>query len=476
MLEQEKDSSHQNDSTVEHSWTDSLEREQYPLPKTTSHSIPFKRGFWLKAFFFAFAFAGTSALVFFRGTDRVNPTTQSTPIGQENQSEVNYLPVETLELQPVNSYQVSRSYTGTIEASQSSQLGFEQRGKLIQVYFGAGDRVLKGDAIARLTTDALRVRQQQLNAQLQQEQAVLDELESGSTKEAIAAAQAVVRNQEAQLQLSQQRYERRLNLYEEGAISREELDSAVSETDARRASLDEAQSQLDERLAGTRNEQLAAQRALVAERKASLAALNLDLERSVLTAPFSGIIAQRFVDEGTVVEIGQPIVQILDNQTLKARVGVPTEVAASLEIGTTQQIQIEDNYYTAQVKAILPELDTSTRTQPVELTLDPDAATPLATGQIVRIHVQETISVNGYWLPTTALERGVRGLWSCYVLGETADETDSDLFQVERREVEILHTDGQRVLVRGTLDSGERLIISGIHRLAPGQIVQRFQS
>jgi multidrug efflux pump subunit AcrA (membrane-fusion protein) len=85
------------------------------------------------------------------------------------------------------------------------------------------------------------------------------------------------------------------------------------------------------------------------------------------------------------------------------------------------------------------------------------------------LELAQTIAVSGYWLPTTALVRGVRGLWSCYVLG-TSEQNDA--FRVERRDVEVLHTESDRVLVRGTLQSGDRVVMSGTHRLVSEQLVR----
>ena len=69
----------------------------------------------------------------------------------------------------------------------------------------------------------------------------------------------------------------------------------------------------------------------------------------------------------------------------------------------------------------------------------------------------------GIWVPATALVRAPRGLWACYVVGEDG--------LVARREVSVVHTDGARVYVRGTLRSGERVIRSGAHRVVQGQHV-----
>jgi hypothetical protein len=43
---------------------------------------------------------------------------------------------------------------------------------------------------------------------------------------------------------------------------------------------------------------------------------------------------------------------------------------------------------------------------------------------------------------------------------------------VERRDVELLHSDGDRVYVRGTLSADETVVARGTHRLVHGQRVQ----
>ena len=58
--------------------------------------------------------------------------------------------------------------------------------------------------------------------------------------------------------------------------------------------------------------------------------------------------------------------------------------------------------------------------------------------------------------------RGVRGLWSCYVLGnpENVVNEPNKAFRVERRELEVLQTESDRVFVRGTLQNSDRVIVN----------------
>ena len=383
------------------------------------------------------------------------------------------LPVETIAVKPVNSYQVSRLYSGTLVPRRSSELGFERAGKVSQISVNEGDTIEAGRAIAALDTEILAAQKRQLLAKRTQLVAQLDEMQAGSRPETIASAQATVRAMNEQLELASQKRDRREMLYAEGAISREQLDEIFFEASTRQARLDEARSQLDELLAGTRSQQIEVQTALIKQLDAEIGALDIEEQQSVLKAPFAGTVSNRLVDEGTIASAGQPIVQLVEAGATEARVGVPVTAADQIAIGSTQRVQIGQKTYLAKVTAILPELDSSTRTVTVVLILNQLVSTEVTLGQLAKLELTEDISTSGYWLPLSALVQGERSLWSCYVLGEAvpgASQTDS-VFRVEQRDVEILHTQGDRALVRGTLLSGDQVIASGTHRLVAGQLV-----
>lgn len=390
---------------------------------------------------------------------------------------VKALPVSVLSARPVESFTVQRDYTGEIISGRSSELGFERPGVLTRMNVDEGRQVRAGEVLAALDTRMLETEIRQTEAQLAQADARLRELRSGPRSETIAAAGAAANDLKEQLRLARTRLARRRGLYEQGAISRERFDEARSEVSILGARWQEAKSRLQELQAGTRDEQIDAQVAAIAQLQAQLDSLQLEREKSVLVAPFDGTVSERHANEGTVVSMGTPIFRLVEDAALEAHVGIPATVARSLPQGSLQQLEVGPNTYSARVDSILPELDPSTRTLTVILKLEglaPERAFP---GQLVRLQISENIGEAGFWLPTQALVQGVRGLWSCYVLGAPAiDSVPEDgtepTFRVESRDVEILHVDGDRVLVRGTLQPGERIIASGVHRLVPSQWVR----
>ncbi|MCP5055508.1 MAG: hypothetical protein GY937_02155 [bacterium] len=69
----------------------------------------------------------------------------------------------------------------------------------------------------------------------------------------------------------------------------------------------------------------------------------------------------------------------------------------------------------------------------------------------------------------TALTEGRRGLWSAYAI---AAAEDPGFFRVERRDLQVVHVETDRVYVTGTLNDGDRIVTSGVHRIVEGQLVR----
>ncbi|MEL7522560.1 MAG: HlyD family efflux transporter periplasmic adaptor subunit, partial [Cyanobacteria bacterium J06553_1] len=270
------------------------------------------------------------------------------------------LPVETIKVEPVESYEVLRTYTGEIAAIRTSNLGFSRGGEIEEVLVEEGDRINRGQALARLDIRNLQTQRQQLEAEKARAQAQLSELRTGARIEDINAAKAAVQDLEQQLLLQSKQRERREFLYKEGAIAREQLDEFSFGEGALQARLSQARSNLAELENGTRQEQIDAQRATVQQLLARIADLDVTIDKSTLKAPFDGIVAKRDLDEGTVANAGQSVVRLMENAAPEARIGVPTNVVGKLQVGGTQALKIGSQTYEAKVASILPEVNANT--------------------------------------------------------------------------------------------------------------------
>ena len=320
-------------------------------------------------------------------------------------------PVQVATMRPVlvESYSVERRYAGRIEAARQTDLAFEEGGTVQSILVDEGAQVAEGDIIATLDTRLLA-------SSLEQQRA---------TRAALVSQQDFARLT----------VERREALQDRGFTSAEAYDDA-------RFSL----ARLTSEIAGV---------------DAAIQSIEIRLEKAELRAPFAGTIGARRIDEGATAGAGVPVVTLLEDRAPQLRVGLPPETAAQLRRAQSFDIVVDGRMVTATLTRIRPDLDTSTRTIPVLFSLEDAGALPF--GEVGELVLPQTIAEPGYWLPITALQEGVRGLWT--VLSVDVDGL------VAREAVEVLHVAGERTFVRGALPDAP-ILATGTHRVTPGQIVR----
>ncbi len=324
------------------------------------------------------------------------------------------LPVQVQKLARVSEYTITQTHSGRVVNRRASALGFDRAGRIDAVLYDEGDRVAAGQVLARLDARELRSQHRQ--------------------------AAAEVRRIEAELAFAHATTLRRNKLHEADQLAQQQLDEAVYSEDALQAQIEAA--------------------------RAAVENLDVRLDLSEIRASYDGVIDARYVDEGTVVGAGEPILRIVEDLALEVQMGVPPAEAAELEVGSRHTLVIDDHEYPAILQAVLPTVETDTRTVRVIFRLEAGTRQVRA-GALARLRVESRVPGEGFWLPLEALAESRRGLWSAYVV--TDDESGA---HVDRRQVEVIHATANRVFVRGTLRSGEGVVAAGVHRLVPGMRVR----
>lgn len=354
---------------------------------------------------------------------------KSSTVAARRHEGANLLPVQAVTLQARDGFEVTENYAGRIVSRRASDISFEQTGLLVAVLVQDGDRVTAGQDLARIDTRQLEARRRELEAELKHQKALRDQ-----TK--------------ARLDLARITEKRRSELLRQNNVSRQLYDQSLFEERA---------------LASEMNASMAA----IEQAAAALDRVEVDLSKAVVKAPFDGVVVDRLVHEGTVVSPGTPVLRLIEAGIKEVRVGVPAHAADALRPGTTYQVEVNGRIVQATLQAVLPSLNAETRTVPLVLSLpDPDMA--FQNGQLARLQLARTVTMNGFWVPATALIGGRRGLWNAYALEDLGSD---GLKSISLREVQALHSEGDRLFVRGTLKDGDRLVATGLHRLVPGQIV-----
>ncbi|MFM7425273.1 MAG: efflux RND transporter periplasmic adaptor subunit [Elainella sp.] len=217
-----------------------------------------------------------------------------------------------VEAQPL---QVRITASGTVQPIQTVNLSPKNPGLLAELFVQQGDRVTKGQLIARMENDDAQAQLAQSQARVARAEARLQQARVGSRPEDIAQAearvqqaQARVNEAEARLNLAQQKLGRNESLAAQGAISSDRLDEIRNEVETARATVDQLQASLQEAQRGleasrngSRPEEIAAAAADLAEARGSLQAAQVNRQDTFLYAPFNGIVTQKFADEGAFV-------------------------------------------------------------------------------------------------------------------------------------------------------------------------------
>jgi len=364
------------------------------------------------------------------------------------------IPVKVTVLSRAPGYQTRRQFSGTLEARRQAELSFVRSGLLQEVLVDEGASVAQGQVVARLDTRQLGAQRSRLQAQLTRAQARLLELERGPRREPRRGAEADVRRLRSELELARSKQARRQHLYEDGAIPREDLEEYNSRVRVLEESLEVARQSSLELENGTRPEVLQQAQAEVAAARADLASLEVEVQDSVLLAPFRGRVLARHLDEGTVVSPGTRVMLLGETENLEARISLPQ----GQKYPPSTQLELGGRKVDARLIGATPKVDPASNTKVVRYRV-PNGLP----GQPVTLHLEETVAEPGFWIPTVALTSAGNGLWQCYTVGP------DDTVQVQR--LEVLHRETDRVLVRGTLKSGDQVITEGVGQVVPGQRV-----
>ncbi|MCA6503219.1 MAG: efflux RND transporter periplasmic adaptor subunit [Pseudanabaena sp. M135S2SP2A07QC] len=205
--------------------------------------------------------------------------------------------------------------SGSVVPIETVNLSPKQAGKLIQLLVEQGARVNRGQVIARMDNANLIPQLYQAQASAAASEANLAKLRNGNRPEDIAAAQARVEAARGRLDAARSRLaltnmktNRFRSLQTEGAISSDRFDEVVTDDRSAQADLQTAQANLveatrllEESRNGSRAEDIAQAEAQLAQAIAGIRIIEVQIEDTIIRAPFAGIITQKYANAGAFV-------------------------------------------------------------------------------------------------------------------------------------------------------------------------------
>jgi RND family efflux transporter MFP subunit len=316
--------------------------------------------------------------------------------------------VEVLELQPAP-FAVNRGFRGTVEADQRVVVSARITARVAQIHHREGARVGQGDPLLELDDEELRRESDQLRAVGER---LAGELEMASRQ--------LARDRELQAQ---------------GLVPERTLDEAVQ-----------------------RVRTLEAQRR---ENRAAVARVTTRIGYAVERAPFDGIVQRNHVQAGELAALGQPLIELVSSEALKAVIAVTQSDAALIQPGQAVQLEVPalDQRWAATVDRLYPALDETTRNATIAAFFPPTAA--VRPGMAVTAHIELETRDRAITVPAHTVRRDATGAW-VWLLEDG---------KARRREVVPGLTQQGLTLVDAGLATGERVIVTADPRLADGDPV-----
>ncbi len=374
--------------------------------------------------------------------------------------------------------------TGNVRSVERASIGFEVGGLLVEVLVDEGAVVARGDALARLDDRDAKAARDRADASRLLAQRELERLLAGEREEVKRRLAAEVEAERAALELSERELERGRELADERIISPSQLDLLDTTRRAAQNRLAAKEQELAEAEAGTRVEDIEVARAQLAVRAAELAEAELALAKTVLGAPFDGVVTRRWPSTGDPVAARSTVFELVDLARREIVVEIPSRYAARLSAGAAIEVTTEDLpgfELVTRLDALIPVAETASGNMRGLAYLGPDADPDglLAPGVFVRLRLALDPIRDALIVPADALR--VTGDGTIVVRVDPARAPaqsgdgggDSSAPTASWVAVRKLGADGGDVAIAvldqgGGLAAGDQVVVTGVDRAFPG--------
>ncbi|HEX5097876.1 MAG TPA: HlyD family efflux transporter periplasmic adaptor subunit [Polyangiaceae bacterium] len=231
-------------------------------------------------------------------------------------------------------------YQGTAELEER-RLSFEVGGRITSLTAREGDAVQRGALLATVD-DALDEQARaarDLEARAAHAQATV--VDKGVRPEEIAVTRAKIRAAKAGEDLVKKQLEREKDLAAHDVTPQSRVDELEAQYQRSVADREALESLLSEQQRGARPEERAAARAKADAAQASVALDDLRIERRELRAPADGVVLDRHVESGEVVQAGAPVLTVADPKRLYAVVFVPQGKLPGIDVGDRARLRAD---------------------------------------------------------------------------------------------------------------------------------------
>ena len=225
---------------------------------------------------------------------------------------------------------VTATTTGTVQARALSKISSHYTGRIKRILKRDGERVKKGETLLEIENNDANAQLRLAEANLRGTKTELSQLLL-SRDMVVSQASSTLNQTRAKLDNAAANLDRANSLYTKGMISKQEMDSAKSTFDVAQADYESARA--NELQGKMKDEEIKTARARVEQMESNLQLAGVQLGRTYITAPYSGIITELFVEEGELLSIGTPVLEMADESTMEVDAVIDEVDVGKLRIG-----------------------------------------------------------------------------------------------------------------------------------------------
>lgn len=337
---------------------------------------------------------------------------------------------------------------GSLAADEEVVVAAQIPGELSQLNVDFGSYVTQGQVIAQIDQRDAKLRVEQAEATLKQTMARLGMKEGEKFSPDQAADVRVVK---AQLEWEKMNLDRQAKLIENGDISRSIYDQALTQHNLAQARYQAAIDAVNQQLA------------VVEQQRAALALAKKAVTDTVVRAPISGAVKEKFANRGSYLAVGGRILSLVKINPLRLRADIPESSAAAVRKGQTINLTVEalaGRTFTGRIVRIGPSLSEQTRALTVEAEVG-NSGNQLRPGMFAKSQLITAKDAPVVMIPAKAVLT-VAGLSKVFVI-----ENGKAVERIVKTGV----ADGELLEIIEGIQANETVAVSNLEKLQQGSIV-----
>lgn len=390
---------------------------------------------------------------------------RNTATTEEETAVVVSVKVAKAERQPISA-QVAA--VGTIFPREKAEVSAKISAPIKQMALLKNKVVKAGEVIAVLESRDLVAQRNEALAALNQERASARSVITGTIPQTNAQDEKTLRDARAKVVTARATYERRLDLYQKGGISKKDLEASQLDLTTAENELRLAEQTVALRTRSLNPNDRALAAARVQQAQQHLATLDAQLSYATIRAPITGIVTEQFQYQGEFAATGGKLVEIADISQVIVKAPFADTVTANLNVGDPAAVLPTDQageQMTGQVSLISRASDPLNRTVEVWVTLG-NAAGQLRANGAAQVTISAQTKTDAIVVPASAVT----------LEGSNVDEgtvmvVDATNLAHEAKVTVGIRTPDKMEITAGLL-GGETVVIEGNYALADGTKVE----